>query len=84
LLLSVIGILTLLIGVGVLFSMAALVTGVLALRRVPGRARSRGVAILGLLLALVSLVVAGSLVFFGAVEQNHDECWPVKQHAGCY
>jgi uncharacterized membrane protein len=89
LILGVIGLLTSVLCVGTFFGIAAVVLGFVSRSRAWRDGQSSPVkAIVGIVLGLLSMIVGlGLLVLFVWLEnqyQNSGECWPFKDHAGCY
>ncbi|HEY7054848.1 MAG TPA: DUF4190 domain-containing protein [Mycobacterium sp.] len=85
--LGLIGLLTSWLVIGMGFGIGALSTGLTARRRENADAAG-GLATAGIVLGSLSIVIAlvglGLIVWYFAMETTHDECWPYKQHAGCY
>lgn len=87
--LGVAGLVTSWLVIGIGFGIGAVVTGVIARSRAKtGATRNSRLPVVGIVLGVVSIVVGVdivALVLFLGVEQLYtNDCYPVKQHAGCY
>jgi hypothetical protein len=82
--LGVVGLLTSVIFVGIVFGIAAVVTGCISRSRaLRGEGSNSAAAVVGIVIGVMAIVVGlGLVVLLGVL--NSDPCWPVKQHAGCY
>ena len=89
LILGVIGLVTSIMCVGTFFGIAAVALGYVSRSRALRSGRSTPLtAIVGIVMGMLSIIggigLFGLFVWLENKYQNSGECWPFKDHAGCY